>query len=354
MENDLTNGMLGLAIGDAFGLPFEYVTRSDLRRNPVTDWSEGGKYGQKMGTWSDITSMSMATLESLCEKREIDPDDVFQKFLIWKAEDDYTPHEEVVRMDDAVVKALKNYTDDVPVSKCGVGQGQLAEGDSYAGMTRMYPLAYFLEERYGSFNMRELTQEEMDAVHECAAWTNACKESQVAAAIYVAVAREIMSGTRPDRKAVTDGLKYAFDYYDKHPEFNDALIKYTMLRNTSILMPDPAISSGHDSASTLIAAIWCLLKTLDSETDTPFQDTVLRAVNLGDNASGVAAVAGSLAGAMFGYEAIPEVWKETVARRIWIENICRDYIEGPVKPDTSEQDAEEFDMMQMMSTGGDQ
>ena len=348
MENDLTNGMLGLAIGDAFGLPYEYVSRETLRINPVLTWGEGGIYAQKMGTWSDITATAMCVLDSLCDIREVDADDIFQKMLIWKSEDDYTAHEEVFRKDETTINALKKYTDDVPASQCGLGAGTLAEADSAGALVRMYPLAYFLEERYGSFNMRELTDEEMDAVHSCCAITHACTESMVACGIYVAVAREIMSGKSPLRAAVTDGLKYAFDYYDRHEEYRDALVKFSMLRTMDILMPDGAISSSHESSQTLIAAIWCLLRTIDSDTDKPFEETILRAVNLGDNAPGVAAVAGSLAGPLFGYEAMPEDWKEICARRIWIENICRKYLEGPVVKDTSEEDAMNFEMMNMV------
>ena len=49
---------------------------------------------------------------------------------------------------------------------------------------------------------------------------------------------------------------------------------------------------------------------------------VLTAVNLGDDTDTVAAVAGSLAGAMYGYDAIPREWLDKLIRREYIEEMC--------------------------------
>ncbi|MFC2551192.1 MAG: ADP-ribosylglycohydrolase family protein, partial [Streptococcus sanguinis] len=49
-------------------------------------------------------------------------------------------------------------------------------------------------------------------------------------------------------------------------------------------------------------ALWCLL------TITSYPETVLKAVNLGDDTDTVAAVAGGLAGIIYGLEGIPADW----------------------------------------------
>ena len=64
------------------------------------------------------------------------------------------------------------------------------------------------------------------------------------------------------------------------------------------------------------AALWCLLTT-----DT-YRDCVLKAVNLGEDTDTVAAVAGGLAGALYGYDAIPAEWLETLKKRAYIEAMC--------------------------------
>ena len=67
---------------------------------------------------------------------------------------------------------------------------------------------------------------------------------------------------------------------------------------------------------TLEAAIWCLLTT-DS-----YEACVLKAVNLGEDTDTVAAVAGGLAGALYGYDAILLAWRNTLLCRREIEDMC--------------------------------
>ena len=79
---------------------------------------------------------------------------------------------------------------------------------------------------------------------------------------------------------------------------------------------DEIKSSGY-VVDTLEASIWCLLNTNN------YHDCVLKAVNLGEDTDTVAAVAGGLAGLYYGYENIPEEWVATIARREFIEDLCR-------------------------------
>ena len=67
---------------------------------------------------------------------------------------------------------------------------------------------------------------------------------------------------------------------------------------------------------TLEASIWCLLTT------STYEKCVLKAVNLGNDTDTTGAVAGSLAGIYYGYEAIPEDWLKTIVRRDYLEGLC--------------------------------
>ena len=51
-------------------------------------------------------------------------------------------------------------------------------------------------------------------------------------------------------------------------------------------------------------------------------DSLLKAINLGDDADTVGAVAGGLAGLYFGYEAVPEDWKKALKKRESLEEFC--------------------------------
>jgi ADP-ribosyl-[dinitrogen reductase] hydrolase len=66
----------------------------------------------------------------------------------------------------------------------------------------------------------------------------------------------------------------------------------------------------------LEAALWCFLKT-----DT-FEEAVLMAANLGDDADTTAAVCGQVAGAWHGVQGIPSRWLDILARREEIEGFA--------------------------------
>ena len=59
------DGIIGLAIGDAMGVPVEFVEREKLMNNPVTEMLERGSHNQPKGTWSDYTSLTLATMDSI-------------------------------------------------------------------------------------------------------------------------------------------------------------------------------------------------------------------------------------------------------------------------------------------------
>ena len=61
----IRSAMLSHAIADAMGVPVEFSDRSDRRRDPVTGYRGCGAHDVPTGTWSDDTSMTLATLDSL-------------------------------------------------------------------------------------------------------------------------------------------------------------------------------------------------------------------------------------------------------------------------------------------------
>ncbi len=47
------DGIIGLAMGDAIGVPVEFINRQEIAENPVVSMREFGTHHQPMGTWSD-------------------------------------------------------------------------------------------------------------------------------------------------------------------------------------------------------------------------------------------------------------------------------------------------------------
>ncbi|MDO9410061.1 ADP-ribosylglycohydrolase family protein, partial [Patulibacter sp.] len=75
----------------------------------------------------------------------------------------------------------------------------------------------------------------------------------------------------------------------------------------------PGIAGKGFAPKSLEAALWAVWSTRT------FEDAVLAAVNLGDDADTTGAIAGQLAGALYGAEAIPAHWRERV---LWGDEIA--------------------------------
>jgi ADP-ribosylglycohydrolase len=97
---------------------------------------------------------------------------------------------------------------------------------------------------------------------------------------------------------------------------NKELVHFERLCSLSFLeIPNSEIKSSGYVIHTLEAAIWCFM---NSES---YSETVLKAVNLGDDTDTNAAVAGGLAGLYYGYENIPQEWIDQLARKEDIEEL---------------------------------
>ena len=88
-------GILGLAVGDALGVPVEFMSRQEISKDPVSSMRGYGTHDQPMGTWSDDTSLTLALMDSIVEKGGIDYTDIMDRFTGWLMYGDYTATGEV-------------------------------------------------------------------------------------------------------------------------------------------------------------------------------------------------------------------------------------------------------------------
>ena len=64
------NGIIGFAIGDAMGVPNEFCLREKLMQNPVTEMVGFRSHDVPKGSWSDDTSLTLATMDSIIENKK--------------------------------------------------------------------------------------------------------------------------------------------------------------------------------------------------------------------------------------------------------------------------------------------
>ncbi len=77
----ITDAVMGLVVGDALGVPVEFMGRGELEKAPVTGMRAYGTHYQSAGTWSDDSSMALCTLNSLTNG--LDYTDIMTRFLRW-------------------------------------------------------------------------------------------------------------------------------------------------------------------------------------------------------------------------------------------------------------------------------
>lgn len=320
MANKILSGIMGLVVGDALGVPVEFQSRESLKRNPVKEMRAYGTYNQPAGTWSDDSSMTLALVDSL--KDGLSYDDIMDKFLHWYEAGGYTPHGVTFDVGIATSQALARYRAGASPLEAG-GTGERDNGNG--SLMRILPLLYYLQENFGEdFSSKD---EAYEIIHDVSSLTHRHKRSQIACGIYLSIANEL-SATECISKAVESGLFSALSYYKKKPGFTEELDHFSRLedKNFKDLSEEEIGSSGY-VVDTLEASIWCLLTT------STYEKCVLKAVNLGNDTDTTGAVAGSLAGIYYGYEAIPEDWLKTIVRRDYVEGLCDELFLGLRKKD---------------------
>ena len=314
MNNFWLDGIMGVAVGDALGLPFQFKTRKELELCPVTTMIPCDLYDSPIGTWSDDTAMTIAIFKSLQKMNCIDLDDIMNNFVNWLYNDEFTANNECIDEGNTCWYGINQYKNGKDVYSCGK-TGEHANGNG--SLMRTLPVCIY----YTILINKNLStiDEAIDNIHKVSALTHNHIRACIACGLYFFCVKSIISedGTLKQRlqKGITDGLKY---YKTKNETMNE-IDRYTRLFNLedfSKYDSDKINSSGY-VVDSFEAAIWSLVTT------NSYKDSVLKAVNLGDDTDTIAAIAGGLAGLYYGYNNIPKEWTSTLRRSNWIESICK-------------------------------
>ena len=60
--------MMGLVVGDALGVPVQFMDREEIANRvegPVSGMESGGVFNMPAGTWSDDSSMAITTMVNM-------------------------------------------------------------------------------------------------------------------------------------------------------------------------------------------------------------------------------------------------------------------------------------------------
>ena len=92
-QNHIRSGILGLVVGDALGVPVEFISRARLKERPVNEMIGYGTHNQPAGTWSDDSSMALCLAEELIEGFNLQ--DIADSFVRWLYGNHWRPYGKV-------------------------------------------------------------------------------------------------------------------------------------------------------------------------------------------------------------------------------------------------------------------
>ena len=280
--------LFGLAIGDAVGTTLEFAQRD--QRPPVVDMVGGGPFGLEPGQWTDDTSMALCLADSLIARDRLDPHDLMTRFVRWWRHGENSANDRCFDIGDTTRAALARF---------------VADGNPQAGSTdpntagngsimRLAPVA--LRWRDNPERAIAMARAQSRTTHAAPAAVGGC------AFLAEILLDAIATG---DRQEVL-----------KHRSSDDSLINPVARRSWKGKARDAIRSDGY-VVHTLEAALWSVDRTGS------FEEAILTAANLADDADTVAAVAGQIAGGLYGMSGIPAAWRARLAWRDRIEAMGR-------------------------------
>ena len=180
------NGIIGFVVGDTMGVPVEFNSREKLLLNPVTEMLEYGTHNMPKGCWSDDTSMTLATMDSIIKCKEINTNDMADRFIKWYRNGEYTATGIMFDIGTTTKQALIKYQRGIDIaSKCG-GEREYDNGNG--SIMRMLPIAYYCY-------LKSLEDTEiLKIVKEVSSITHRHQISILGCYIYVRLAMELLKG----------------------------------------------------------------------------------------------------------------------------------------------------------------
>lgn len=304
---DVKDGVLGFAVGDALGVPVEFSFREELQKNPVVDMEEFGVHKQPKGTWSDDTSMMIATMDAINECGEINYNQIADNFCLWASSLKFNPHGKMFDIGVTTSKALNNYVQkglDATKSGC----------DSYfdngnGSLMRILPLAYYFKEN-------PTTDLEMaNIINNVSSITHRHEISCLGCYLYVKYAMSLLEG-KSFLESYENLQKVDVSMYDKA-----AVKKYERVLSGKLkdITDTKKIKSSGFVVDSLESALWCCLTTRN------YEEATLKAVNLGEDTDTIGGLTGGLAGIRYGFKGIPNKWLDVLVQRDYIEDLSNKY-----------------------------
>lgn len=281
----ILGGLFGVACGDALGGTLEFMSEDEIQRKHgyLKDIIGGGCWDLEPGEVTDDTMMTIAVAEGILDNPENPIEDIGNHFIGWY---DSSPKDigNIIRIALSEYKRSNDWTKTAYYAHQTTGGKSAGNGS----LMRCLPVALYYSDVK---KMLEITASQSLLTHYDRKATDACQ-------FYNLLVYDYLNG-KPKVPAIREHI-------DNYPEYKKVFL---MLKNE--LEPSGYVFD------TLICALWCFVNT------SSFEEAVCEAANLGGDADTVAAITGGLAGVYYGYDAIPDRWKEKILVKDQLVSIAK-------------------------------
>lgn len=274
-EQRAVAALVGTAVGDALGAPFEFMSAGqftaahpDLAAVSAVALTGGGPWDP--GEWTDDTQMALLVADSLLDRGGFDPADMFARFQTWARQP----------LKDIGITTADVLTGGKPWDRAsreypgrGGGNGSVMRAAASAIYFSRAPLA-----------------ESMARARDISALTHSDPGAGSGVAIYHGIVAAALDGAGVAALDLIPGLVDANPGADKWRAY---------------LAPEweaPVGGPNGDAWNALGSAVWVLRRHHD------FPAAMAAAIDLGHDTDTVAAIAGGLFGALHGPDSIPGAW----------------------------------------------
>lgn len=296
------SAIYGLAVGDALGVPYEASIRNTIN---CTGMKGYGRHHQPPGTWPDDTALTLATLDAITTflgVRRFDLKKLKNNFIHWREFGKFSIDNNTFDIGISTKKAINKMVMGYPLEECGNNtEGSKGNGS----LMRMIPVAFYLKSEKDYEKRKELC-------YFMSSITHATDDCKIACHFYVELVIKIVDEIQKNQNnndinverlinETTEEMKDELMMNRVESEKEKSPFERIINHSLSKLTREEIRSHGY-VIDTLEATLWCILKNDN------YKDTMLCAVNLGHDTDTVAAVAGGIAGILYGYEGIPQEW----------------------------------------------
>lgn len=311
MREKIKGSLYGFIVGDAMGAPYEAYRRSVLENSTIKSMKKNSYHKTEGGTFTDETSLMLATVDSINRVGNIDFEDMMQSYSNWLFDAKYTTEEKAFGIIDTVFNSINKFKNGMEPTLCG---DDFEENSDLSAVIRIIPIILYLNKKYGSdfYNDDDALYYLFGSVE----LTNKQDTNMIGIFYLSSLVTNILNG-KTLSESIDNSIRFIRDEFSEE----DSFIHFNKLLNINLLSKEE-IGSENNIIRLLEAVTFSLLNNDN------FDDTLLFLIGLGGKSDSYSAIGGAIAGLYYGYENLNCDWLKLLRGRELFYDIIEKFLDN--------------------------